>query len=421
MKKTISRLIALMLAVMLLCSLCISASAAQNANATVLTSMLNPNDPNAKPVGVFALRLRLGADMTYMTAFLVKNGSTQYLLTHSILKSYVDEGYELTLMAKDGKDSINNIATFLGVDEEYELAYLFADGMKDFEPLKFSRDKFSSKVALVLSFLNSNYSAAKDSEFRTYDFARFSQLTDRYFVEEKKEITLQWMGCPVLPDKNTLEVQGICTAIKDKSDDMVLGIINFEKMELNTNYALGAKPVEMTPAETVPIQTEPTQAATEAEEEKEEQKSEGGNGLVIFLIVLLVLACAGGGFCFYKLMQNSKKSNSGAVYMAQWNLQCTSGPLNGLVFPVFGAVRMGCGRDVAIRFPENTLGISDVHCEVINTGNGLVVRDLESAYGTYMSIQKLEPFAEYALKDGDIFSLAPNGPSFQVVYKADGK
>jgi histidinol phosphatase-like enzyme len=385
--------------------------------------MLNPNDPNAKPVGVFALRLRLGAEMTYMTAFLVKSGSSQYLLTHSILKSYVDEGYELTLMGKDGKEIKNNIATFLGVDEDYELAYLFADGMKDFEPLKFSRDKFSTQVALVLSFLNSNYSAAKDNEFRSYDFARFSQLTDRYFVEEKKEITLQWLGCPVLPDRNTMEVQGICTAIKDKSDDMVLGIINFEKLELNSSYALGAKPVEMIPAETVPIQTEPTQVATEAEEEKEEQeqKSEGGNGLVVLLIVLLALACTGGGFCLFKLMQNTKQGTSGAAYMAQWNLKGVSGPLNGLVFPVFGAVRMGCGRDVAIRFPENTLGISDVHCEVINTGSGLVVRDLESAYGTYMSIQKLEPFAEYALKDGDIFSLAPNGPSFQVVYKADGK
>ena len=95
-----------------------------------------------------------------------------------------------------------------------------------------------------------------------------------------------------------------------------------------------------------------------------------------------------------RLMQVTKQGNSGAVYMAQWNRLAVGGPLNGMVFPVFGAMRMGCGNDVAIRFPENTLGISDVHCEVINTGNGLVVRDLESAYGTYMSIQKLEPFAD---------------------------
>lgn len=410
MKKMITRITALILAVLLLLTLCISAAAAENGS-PMLANVLDPNDPNAKPVGVFALRLRLGAEMTYMTAFLVKNGSSQYILTHSILASYVEEGYEMTLMGADGK---NNIATFLGVDEDYELAYLFADGMKEFEPLKFSRDKFATKIALVLSFLNSNYSAAKDVEFRSYDFARFAQLTDRYFVEEKKEITLQWLGCPVLPERNTLEVQGICTAIKDKSDDMVLGIINFEKLELNTAYALDAKPVEMKPVETMPVQTKPVETESQPTEAAEEKET-SGNG--IFVTVGIVLAAVVLGFFLLQMQKNKKPTKTAGAAgqpKADWVLHCVSGPLNGWTFPVTGTLRIGSGSDVSIRLPESTPGISERHCEVSYDGTCVVLRDLNSAYGTYVSIHRLEPGKAYKLNHGDSFTLAPNGPGFQL-------
>ena len=77
MKRFVSRLIVLILAVAMMFCICATAYAAQNRNDGVAVHSLSAKDPATKPVGVFALRLRLGAEMTHMTAFLLKNGFIQ--------------------------------------------------------------------------------------------------------------------------------------------------------------------------------------------------------------------------------------------------------------------------------------------------------------------------------------------------------
>lgn len=422
MKKRISKLVALIMAVVLM--FCISISAAATGNGVGKfekdTKIYNPFDPKQKPVGVFALRLRMDSEMTYMTAFLVKDGSSNYILTHEAVAPYVEAGYELTLMNYRGK---KHDVTFLGLDEEHEVAYLYADGMMQYEPLEFSNEPYAVQVALVRGIMNRSLTEAKDVEFRTYEFARFRQLNDLYFVEEKREITLEWLGSPVLPDKNVLEVQGMCVPIQDNTDDIFLGIISFKNMYLENGYALEGDPLSFKPQEEEPVQTEAPQmepAATQAQSETkpvEEEKSEGGSGIGIIVVLILLLAAGGAGFYFYKNKDVLLKK-SAAVPFKGWILRCTSGPLNGLVFPLGGTVRIGCGSGVAVRFPENTLGISDNHCEVMFDGNSVVLRDLNSEYGTFISINRLTPGVEYALSDGDVFTLAPNGPAFQVEYNA---
>lgn len=422
MKKRISKLVALIMAVVLMFSISISAAATGNSVGKFEkdTRVYDPFDPMQKPIGIFALRLRMDSQMTYMTAFLVKDGSSSYILTHEAVAPYVEEGYELTLMSYRGK---KHDVTFLGLDEGHEVAYLYADGMMQYEPLDFSKDPYEVQIALVRGMMNRSLTEAKDVEFRNYEFARFRQLNDLYFVIENREITLEWLGSPVMPDKNILEVQGMCVPIQDKTDEIFLGIISFRNMHLENGYALEGDPLSFNPQEEEPVQTEAPQtepAATHSQPEAkpvEEEKSEGGSGMGIIVVLILLLVVGGAGFYFYKNKDVLLKKRA-AVPFKGWILRCTSGPLNGLVFPLSGAVRIGCGTGVAIRFPKNTMGISDNHCDVMFDGNGVVIRDLNSEYGTFISINRLTPGEVYALSDGDVFTLAPNGPAFQVEYNA---
>lgn len=61
-------------------------------------------------------------------------------------------------------------------------------------------------------------------------------------------------------------------------------------------------------------------------------------------------------------------------------------PLAGSTFPVSGSVKIG--RDSSrceIAFPVDTKGVSAVHCEVHAAEDGILLKDLGSTYGTFLS------------------------------------
>ena len=92
------------------------------------------------------------------------------------------------------------------------------------------------------------------------------------------------------------------------------------------------------------------------------------------------------------------------------NINCVAGPLVGQVYPI-GQEGLLIGRSPScgLRLPENTPGISREHCSIRwdeSTGE-FVLEDTKSSYGTFlMTGQKLTPYVQYRLRNGDSFYLA---------------
>lgn len=96
--------------------------------------------------------------------------------------------------------------------------------------------------------------------------------------------------------------------------------------------------------------------------------------------------------------------------------QCTSGAFAGKRFSIDSTVRIG--RDPArndLVYPNNTQGISGVHCILIMKEGTLYLQDLGSTYGTFVNGgQRLAANQSVALKVGDRFSLGSERESFVI-------
>lgn len=77
------------------------------------------------------------------------------------------------------------------------------------------------------------------------------------------------------------------------------------------------------------------------------------------------------------------------------------------------------GRDskkVQIIFPDKTMGVSAVHCELRNVNGALMITDLGSSYGTFLSNgMKLVPSSPHLINIGDEFYLGAVENKFKVV------
>ena len=126
MKKKISRLFSLMVAVMLLASLTLNASALSGNmdglpgfSADAAKDSFSDFSAADNP-GIFALKLTKGTKSYAVAAYLMQNGEYTYLLTHEIASEYEDDGYELTILAPNG----SNAPTFCtAVDDKYDIAF----------------------------------------------------------------------------------------------------------------------------------------------------------------------------------------------------------------------------------------------------------------------------------------------------------
>lgn len=110
-------------------------------------------------------------------------------------------------------------------------------------------------------------------------------------------------------------------------------------------------------------------------------------------------------------------SSGAAAGPARWQLRCIRGTLEGKTYPLTGTLSIGRAPDNEIAFSESTKGVSAKHCEVQLSGGRVILRDLNSTYGTYFGMEsraKLQPNMEYTVKNGDVFILAEGGPAFRL-------
>lgn len=107
----------------------------------------------------------------------------------------------------------------------------------------------------------------------------------------------------------------------------------------------------------------------------------------------------------------------GAVRLA---ITCLAGPMKGRTYLIGEAgIVLGRDNDCAICFGPNAPGISRHHCSLRWQQGMLVLTDLNSAYGTYMTDgRKLPPQYPVQVAVGSRFYLADQRNLFQIVIAA---
>jgi hypothetical protein len=105
-----------------------------------------------------------------------------------------------------------------------------------------------------------------------------------------------------------------------------------------------------------------------------------------------------------------------ATPSATSHLICTKGHYAGATFPING--RLTIGRDpkqCQLVFPNETKGISALHCEIRQQGSSVTLTDMGSTYGTFLTGRKLNPNESATLKSGDSFHLADGKNEFKML------
>ena len=98
------------------------------------------------------------------------------------------------------------------------------------------------------------------------------------------------------------------------------------------------------------------------------------------------------------------------------NLFCTRGNYSGATFQIAGTLAIG--RDpnrCQILFPQDTRGISSLHCEVSLLPQGVMLTDKNSSYGTFVGGRRLAPCESVLLNSGDKFYIADGSNEFQLI------
>ena len=98
-------------------------------------------------------------------------------------------------------------------------------------------------------------------------------------------------------------------------------------------------------------------------------------------------------------------------------LTCLSGPMKGRSYPIGNSgVVIGRDYDCAVRFESGVPGVSRHHCTLRYQGGALMLTDLSSAYGTYLSDgRKLPPQYPTAVGAGSRFYVGDQSNLFQIV------
>ena len=102
----------------------------------------------------------------------------------------------------------------------------------------------------------------------------------------------------------------------------------------------------------------------------------------------------------------------------EYRIQGVNGYFAGRRFAISGGLNLGRDPDSNnLVYPANTQGVSARHCNICIMNRTLIIYDLGSSYGTYVSGQKLTPNKPHQLKVGDKIFIGSNREVFEVVMK----
>lgn len=396
-ERNFTRIIAAVLSMILCLSLFAVLSSGNQAAAT-----------DTGPAGIFALRMENKSEYTIWSAFLLYDERTdsQYILADPAVADYVSEGFQLTLLSEQHAVE----AQLLGTDNYF--AYLTASGMNHYRPLLLSENQ-SEQVYIFIQNVDEKGTTGVGQNFSYQDMTNWTKSEEMEGVYIKEEtIFPEVMGAPAVKDMSTYEVVGTIGNVEGK--------IAFFTTE---NYAFASSCAVAAPAG----------AGSAPAEDKDQPKEETQfhPALLIGIAVIVVAAV---------VMSQKKKSDSDEDYTemkkegtvaldpiavkndfaplstpaSQWQVRGMGGAMDGRIFLLATTLRFGRSAQNDVVFSGNTPGISGSHCQLSFEHGRVVLRDLQSTYGTFLGGRRLEPQVSYNLQNGDTFTLAEGGPTFRL-------
>ncbi len=92
-----------------------------------------------------------------------------------------------------------------------------------------------------------------------------------------------------------------------------------------------------------------------------------------------------------------------------------TGPFAGMAFNCDRRLVFGRSTNCNIVLPTSASRVSKVHCELIPTTDGIVLKDLRSSNGTYLGNgRSVQSGQQVILKKGDTFCLADKEVMFRI-------
>lgn len=358
------------------------------------------------PTGIFALRLDNKTQRHIWSAFLLYDEKTdsQYLLADPNVVEYVEQDFTLTLLSQEGAIE----AEVIGSDGYF--AYLAAPGMNHYRPLLLS-ENHSDQVYIFVQSVDEKAEIGTGEKFVYQELNTWTESEEGEGIYIKdEEIFGEVMGAPVVKDMSTYEVVGTIGAKDGK-------IAYFPADDYNFNYAY-----------TVTAPGDDTAAPVIEDDEEEEQPSVS-SALVVGILVIAVAAVVMSKKKKPEEETYTEERKEGTVALdpvakndfaplstpaPQWQVRGMGGAMDGRIFLLTTTLRFGRGAQNDVVFSGNTPGISGSHCQLSFEHGRVVLRDLQSTYGTFLGSQKLEPQVSYNLQNGDTFTLAQGGQTFRL-------
>lgn len=378
---------------------------------------------------VFCLGFHKDGEVLTFTAFYVQDtlgdGST-YLVTAGGASVPAEAGYDAVLLS----DNYTETAQFLGTVGHF--TYFYAPGLENITPLAMGT-AFTDTLLLLSQTFNEE-GELTGAVYEEVDMTSGWEDHGSYFLAP--DITVDdtfLMGAPLV-ESETAGVVGCFTM----NGDYQLVLLSMLDMVFPAEAAI------------VPGST----GETEGSEEIPEPEPEKDYSLYIYIgigavVLLLIIVAAnrkpakkvdsqgytipsGGEFTGPQntvaldnpsLISDPVPFNNNPGFIpapatpaaAQWQIRCISGEMKGQTFLLRDKLTFGRSSQCGVVFSKNTPGVSGTHCEVSIENGSVVLRDLQSTYGTFLGKNvRMEPQVNYHLQVGDSFILAQDGPSFRL-------
>ncbi len=105
---------------------------------------------------------------------------------------------------------------------------------------------------------------------------------------------------------------------------------------------------------------------------------------------------------------------SPAPTATSYKLHAVGGFMDGRVYPFDGKeITFGRDNSVSIKFPQETKGVSRIHCKLYMQGGKVMLMDLGSSYGTFVEGKgKIPAQSSVEIKPGDKFCVGEQKNSF---------
>ncbi|MBQ8663196.1 MAG: FHA domain-containing protein [Eubacterium sp.] len=421
----------------------------------LMESVMESVDETTLPI---YLLLIYGEEESFVVnAFYVEdtNGTGNgYLLTDGIVSTMADAGYEIYIACQGFVEEVDGYY----FDENNAITYLQTDAMTGIRPFEMSEQMDGKDPFLAYLTMTE----AENFEYMAYqlDLSTWETSGSLYFSDSQIG-GLEWLGAPVF-DSETCDVVGLMHA----DDGYNAVIADITHMDFVEEQAL----VTGSGGATANTTTDgDSQSEGEAEGQTQVQSenpsgttttgigtasggttsgSHGGmQGSAVGILVIIVIAIV--AVYFYKKKKGSTKPPADAAEIpyqgtvmleetaadeteetyvneqtqmeqktGSYQVRSISGSFAGQIFILDGHMKIGRNSQCAIAYSDQTKGISGFHCEIYEYESGIVLRDLQSTYGTFVEMggkkTKLQPALEYFLQPGDVFYLADEQQSFRV-------